>query len=224
MTERKWLTCTEPQRMIDFIRNRASERKLRLFACACCRRVWHFLTPEGRAGVQVAERYADGLAGEAERRAAYEAAGGDWAAVYTQADCAPAKALADRDLLRSYCAADAAASVTQVADDRGDFLLPVPAEVSTAEDAAQCHLLRDLFGNPFRRPPALDPVLLAWNEGTATRIARLIYEERRFKDLPILADALIDAGCDDEVLLQHCRGPGPHVRGCWAVDLLLGKE
>jgi hypothetical protein len=56
------------------------------------------------------------------------------------------------------------------------------------------------------------------------RIARGIYEGHRFEDLPILHDALLDAGCDNQDVLDHCKDPGPHVRACWVLDLLLGKE
>jgi hypothetical protein len=84
-------------------------------------------------------------------------------------------------------------------------------------------LLRDLFGNPFR-PTALAPAWLGWKHGTAAAVARHVYEDRAFHELPILADALEDAGCTDADLLGHCRGPGPHIRGCWAVDLILGKQ
>jgi hypothetical protein len=83
-------------------------------------------------------------------------------------------------------------------------------------------LVRDIFGNPFR-PVSVDPAWLRWNDGTAVAIARRVYDERRFEDLPILADALEEAGCTSGDILEHCRGPGPHVRGCWVVDLLLGK-
>ena len=97
------------------------------------------------------------------------------------------------------------------------------AEARTAERVGQVRLLSEVFGNPFR-PPSLPPHLLAWNDGTVPRLARAIYDERAFDRLPILADALEDAGCTNADLLSHLRGPGPHVRGCWALDLLLGKE
>jgi hypothetical protein len=90
--------------------------------------------------------------------------------------------------------------------------------------------LRDIFGNRFRPPPPVSPAVLNWNDGTVRRLAEGIYQERRMPEgtldsarLSILADALLDAGCDDEELIQHCRSAGPHVRGCWAVDLILGK-
>jgi hypothetical protein len=82
------------------------------------------------------------------------------------------------------------------------------------------HLIRDIFGNPFR-PLAFSP---AWPTDTAVTLARQMYESRNFSAMPILADALQDAGCDNDDVLNHCRGPGPHVRGCWVVDLVLGKE
>jgi hypothetical protein len=81
------------------------------------------------------------------------------------------------------------------------------------------HLLRCVAGNPFR-PVAFDP---EWRTSTAVALAQQMYESRDFSAMPILADALQDAGCDSDDILAHCRGPGPHVRGCWVVDLVLGK-
>jgi hypothetical protein len=88
---------------------------------------------------------------------------------------------------------------------------------------AQAQLLREVFGNPFH-PVTVDRACLAWNGGAVVKVAEVIYEERRFGDLSILADALEDAGCTEPDILAHCRSSGPHVRGCWAVDRLLGKE
>jgi hypothetical protein len=93
-----------------------------------------------------------------------------------------------------------------------------------AEKTAQAAMVRDLFGNPFRPKPAVDPSWLAWNGGTVAKLAAAIYDGRRFADLPILADALEDAGCADADILAHCRGGGEHVRGCWVVDLLTGRQ
>ena len=83
-------------------------------------------------------------------------------------------------------------------------------------------LLRDVFGNPFRLL-SVQRHWLTWNDRTIPKLAQTIYDDRRFDLLPILADALEEAGCDNADILAHCRGPGPHVRGCWVVDLLLGK-
>jgi hypothetical protein len=100
-----------------------------------------------------------------------------------------------------------------------------------AEAKAQAALVRDIFGNPFRPSPTLPPAILAWNDRTILRLAQAIYDERQMPEgtfdtsrLAVLGDALLDAGCDDEELIRHCRSEGPHVRGCWAVDLILGKS
>src|SRR5262249_8908331 len=96
----------------------------------------------------------------------------------------------------------------------------VNREVGMKEEAIQTQLLHCIFGNPFR-PVTLDPF---WLTSNVVALAQAIYDERAFERMPILGDALEDAGCDDDDLLAHCRGAGPHVRGCWVVDLLLGKE
>jgi len=89
-------------------------------------------------------------------------------------------------------------------------------------DRPLADLLRDIAGNPFR-PVRMNMSWLAWTTDTVVRMARAIYEERRWEDLPVLGDALEEAGCNDAVLLTHCRGPGPHTRGCAVVDALLGR-
>jgi hypothetical protein len=93
-----------------------------------------------------------------------------------------------------------------------------------AEKEAQANLFRDLFGPLPFRTVAIDPVWLAWNDGTVVKLAQGIYDDRAFDRLPVLADALENAGCADPDMLAHCRQPGAHVRGCWPVDLILGKE
>src|SRR4051812_26386603 len=105
---------TDPEPMLRYLEGRATDRKLRLFLCALGRRVWPVLSDEERRAVEVAERLADGRCEEAERAAAFEAAGGSFSAIYTQANCIPAKALLD-DPLGYYCR-DASAAVTRVAD------------------------------------------------------------------------------------------------------------
>jgi hypothetical protein len=88
----------------------------------------------------------------------------------------------------------------------------------------QCaDILRDLFGNPFR-PVAVDPSWLAWQDGTVRALAQNIYDEQVFADLPVLADALEEAGCQHRPILEHCRRPARHVRGCWVLDLLLSRQ
>ncbi|WP_162670535.1 hypothetical protein [Gemmata massiliana] len=89
-----------------------------------------------------------------------------------------------------------------------------------SKSAEQVALVRDIFGNPFR-PVAFSP---SWLTDTVLTLASQMYESREFGAMPILADALQDAGCDSAEVFDHCRGDGPHVRGCWVVDLVLGKE
>jgi hypothetical protein len=101
---------------------------------------------------------------------------------------------------------------------RAPNLLEQPAELR-----AQADLVRDLFGNPFRPPAPAEAAWLEWDGGAVRRLAQAVYSERAFADLPVLADALEDAGCEEGDLLAHLRGPGPHALGCWALDLLLGK-
>ena len=200
MTEVEWNACTDPLRMLDQPPARRSERKLRLFACAVCRRLWGVLPDErSRRAVEVAERFADGLAGAHELARAAEEADG-------VADLAEESRTPGWNAART---AAAAAGKAHAAAVRAARCGPYDAE-----------LLREVLGNPIR-PPAADP---AWLTPVALAIAGAAYEERRFDGLPVLADALEEAGCMKEALLAHLRGPGPHVRGCWAVDLVLRKE
>ena len=92
------------------------------------------------------------------------------------------------------------------------------------EEQGLCDLIRDVIGNPFRPSPSLPHVTFAWNDGAIRKMAQIIYDDRAFDRLPLLADALEEAGCDNADILGHCRGGGEHVRGCWVVDLLLGKS
>jgi hypothetical protein len=180
-----------------------SERKRRLFACACCRSVWDLLGDErSRRAVEVAERYADGQASLAELQEARVAA--HFATREDRADAVRAA---------YYAVVDDARLAAEHASFRAR-----PADW----DVRQAAWLRDLLGGQGR-PPGLDSVR-AWNGGCVVKLARAVYQERRFQDLPVLADALEEAGCTDTEILTHCRQPGDHVPGCWLVDLLLGKE
>jgi hypothetical protein len=255
MTEVEWLACTDPTPMLEFLRGKVSDRKLRLFACACCRRIWHLLTDErSRKAVEVGEWYAEGLASEEDLAEGRSAAN---AAFYAAGDVASEAEVAydqDPSTVLAYATADAAHHAACSTDftvmktvDPAFAAINVAAETADAVAAAAyaaCHddrlsdvathaaradehnvqaaLLRDIFGNPFRFV-AIDPAWLCWNDATVVKLAQAIYDERRFEDTPILADALERAGCTDADLLVHCRQPGEHVRGCWVVDLLLEK-
>jgi hypothetical protein len=231
MTEAEWLAGTDPRPMLDVFWGRSRDRKLRLFACACVRRVWDSLTdPRSRIAVEVAERFADGGATWAELGVAFHAAWVAGHAFTKHMDVAGAAALecASHDsfaaarnasLAAAQAAAWSASRVTLAEAGVYDALADALAEVQ----AEQCALLRELIGNPFR-PVALPAHVLTWNDGTIPRLAGLVYAERRWDDLPVLADAVEEAGCSDADLLAHLRGGGEHIRGCWVLDTLLGKE
>jgi hypothetical protein len=221
--------------------------RFRLFALACCRRLWSLLEYGNQYAVQCLETYArEGmrealLKARRFQRPASNAAGAAmtashgadrkaqltaWArnlassVVWTASRNPPSKAA-----MAYQEAAQAVGSVEAAAELVPGQSAPLPnwRRFSSAELAAQCDLLRDVFGNPFR-PVTFDP---AWRTPTVVALARQMDEapddRRDYAALPILADALQDAGCDSADLLDHCRGKGPHVRGCWALDLVLGK-
>jgi hypothetical protein len=227
MTEAEWLACTDPALMLEFLRRKASDRRLRLFAVACCRRIWDVLKDQrSHVAVDTSERFADGLID-------VETLGAAASDAWSTSDRTEAPAYASKPvpeptfqetidvaMATSNAAAEARADATPIVT----YGTPVWEPARKAERTHQCTLLRCIFGNPFRPSPPLPPAVLNWNDGTVRRIAEGIYEDRAFARLPVMADALLDAGCEDEELLAHCRSEGPHVRGCWAVDLILGKS
>jgi hypothetical protein len=224
MTEAEWLACTRSGEMLTYVQDKASERKLRLFMVACIRRIWDQLRDErSRAAVDLAEGYADGLASKKRMRAAARAALSAGHKLAAQA----ARLAADPQpvMYWPFQSPSAEGSTVQSAVMRAREVSSIVARVrgGTPETRSHCSLLRDLFGNPFC-PVIADPVWLTWNDSTVPKLARAIYDGRHFADLPVLADALEDAGCDDEAILSHCRCGGEHVRGCWVLDLILGKE
>lgn len=219
MTEAEWLVATDPAPMLEFLKGRASDRKLRLFACACCRVVWDSLTyARSRNAVELAERYADGLVGDDALRRAHSLA---WEAVARYQEVHFGRIMVNRAgptpvELRLSFAAETAYGNKPVLIGR---LKGVRREAALS--AAAPGLLRDIFGPLPFRPLTADP---SWLTPTVTALAAQLYETRDFSAMPILADALQDAGCANEEVLAHCRGEGPHARGCWVVDLVLGKS
>jgi len=234
MTENEWQTCEGPARMVAFVAGRGRARKPRLFASACCLRHDHWVeeTPAAEA-LEVALAFADGRASTEQLGSAARAASASanhFYATYREtgqlepyfahvAASACEKAAAERlpELLRAavYAAQVHAYSMCESLDISDRW-----REYRAREAADQAAVARDIFGNPFR-PVTLTP---AWRTGTAIALAQAMYDSRDFGAMPILADALQDAGCTNDAMLDHCRGQGPHVRGCWVVDLVLGKD
>jgi len=253
MTEQEWLACTDPRPMLEHLsrrkkRGKGLERRLTLFGCACCRRIWPLIPTEPcRRAVDVAERYADGLATSEERCAAWSAVFAsaeeqepilsdpyymelvDWGAIPGGNAIRATIGLVGAGPVRPEQVASEAASEAacetrgmRVGFEAETMVFDDSLAAEQAEQFAQCRLLRDIFHNPFR-PPFINPHWLTWKDGTVRRVAHGIYDERAFDQLPILADALEDAGCHTRDILDHCRSGGPHVRGCWVLDLMLGK-
>jgi hypothetical protein len=223
MTEAEWLAFADPAPMLMFLRGRASKRKLRLFAVACCRRHPHLiLDGDSRSAIEVAERLADGRATNAERRAAAAAVQASGLVRGGRTFSAASGAVRGSP----FGAAQARSGYTRwlVVGGLGEPLpgshTPAATQAIGREAHQQAVLLRDIFNNPFR-PAAFDP---HWRTADVLGLAHGIYEDRAFNRLPLLADALMDAGCADDQVIGHCRLEGPHARGCWVVDLALGKE
>jgi hypothetical protein len=230
VTEAEWLACTDPETVLDYLRDKVSDRKLRLFAVACARRFVHLSQAErSHQAVELSEQFADGLVTNRKRGNAYRLAkavalgasiqfqNARHAAAYT-AHANPYQAF------RGACRNGQMAA--GLSSGRG-----YNADLCQQEKGPQCLLLRDIFGNPFRPPPSIAPSMLTWNDAVVVRLAQAIYEDRQLpagtldnSRLAVLADALEEAGCADADMLGHLRGPGPHVRGCWVLDLCLGKS
>jgi hypothetical protein len=231
MTEAEWgRTNTNPIGMLEFVRDKASDRKFCLFTTAYCRSVRALLRRPTRSQVEFAEAVADGVA-----------ARGRWPP-------GPLREKGTQRLKRSlnllalnalgYCcgmgfsgdvepelnpgAAAVEALRMSVYDVIGELIKAgrLDPDWPTQVFSGPCTAIRDIFGSSFR------PIACSadWRTATAVALGRQMYESRDFGAMPILADALQEAGCDNPDILDHCRGSGPHVRGCWVVDLVLGRE
>jgi hypothetical protein len=230
VTEEEWLneqhrsqTMLWALRNTSFARSKAGKRKLRLFACACCRLVWDLLDdPLSRQAVEVVERFAEAQADKQEL-----------ATIYASAQKVVAAHLC-RSGARERCAANMAADAAHpqafsAAFNHTVYAMPLAGYSARGKEGDQllCDLLRCVLGNPFRRP---EPQR-AWLTPTVTGLAHAAYDNRLLTSatleparLSVLADALEDAGCTDAEILTHLRAPDLHPRGCWAVDLVLGRN
>ncbi|OAI45595.1 hypothetical protein AYO44_12695 [Planctomycetaceae bacterium SCGC AG-212-F19] len=210
--EPEWLAARSPEAMLLYLLGKASARKLRLLSCAVCRRIGHLLTdPRSRQVVDVAEQYADNFVGEAEltaalhgATAAVEDAGNDWAAA-NPADSV--RLVSRRYDTEPYDPIHLAEAVAKVLGDRaGDF--------GEGERHAQGKLIQEVFGNPFR--PNAAPA--SWPQ-VVIDLAQALYDDKG--DRHILADAVEEAGHQE--LAEHFRAEEWHPKGCWVMDVILGK-
>jgi hypothetical protein len=254
MTEAAWLSSTDVRSMLRHLDGSVSMRRMRLFAIACCRRVEYLMTNEdelGRQALDLAETMIDERVNSEEVAATRHSA---WYAAFRLIDgfrLEPDLNARSNAVFAAYHTLQEADDLTwhwrgrkNQRRIRSDFMgTPVRAQLAAlcaamteplsltpeskkAEvdvERAQIRILRDIFSNPFRKA-RIDPSWLEWKESSVGTIAQAIYDERRFDRLPILADALAEAGCNNADILDHCRSSGEHVLGCWVVDLLLGKD
>jgi hypothetical protein len=210
----EWFACTEPAECFEYLLPQSSDRRVRLFFCGDCRLGWPELSDaRSRAAVKVAEAFADGHAGLAELAAAHEAALQAARREPTEAAWWAVAATSPVGFEELYVSGWTQAQRGGVWRREADW---------AGRQKRRRALFRDLCRSPLHGG-GMDATWLAWQGGCVVRLARVIYDERNFECLPVLADALEEAGCTDNDILDHCRKPGTHVRGCWVVDLLLGK-
>ncbi|MDB5307637.1 MAG: hypothetical protein JWO38_1839 [Gemmataceae bacterium] len=213
MTEAEWLACEDLEAMLQFLRGKTSDRKLRLFAAESFRHLVRLL-PDQRQhrAIEFLEEMAEGTGTMGSRG---EAMGNARRALPSQAVMGSGNPTDDPHFVALMLYRELASSSIAVHATTA----PAGLMKGAAEQEWQSRLLRDVTGNPFR-PVTLDP---SWLTPTVTALTRQMYESRDFAAMPILADALQDAGCDNMDILGHCRNEGAHLRGCWVVDLVLGK-
>jgi hypothetical protein len=231
MTEIEWLTGTDPVRMLEHIWDRATERKLRLLAVATLRSGLDSASDVSHLkALRLAELLADGegnsraievLIERLQMAMEHCVADQEFEAATSHRSC--------RDALQPKEPWSAARSYVirsqenlEGSSPSGPVSWVLPRPLGSAHKLT-CQCIREVLGNPFRARD-LDALVLHWNDRTVLRLAQAIYDERAFDRMPILGDALEDAGCTDAAILEHCRAPEPHVRGCWVVDTILGKS
>jgi hypothetical protein len=215
MTESEWLACHDPMQMLYRLGDQLSERKRRLFACACCRAVRPLAQHrEYQHALEMAERFANGQATREELRTAClgnEPGHGPGALWFAEAITCLKPRFSNEFLTVPGHAARALRDMTG-------------AEDWSAALRVQAEILRDLTGHLYH-PVTINPSALPRQTSLTPRdLAQVIYDDSAFHELPVLADVLEDAGYADAVVLDHCRRPGYHARGCWVVDLLLDKK
>jgi hypothetical protein len=235
MTEKEWLTSEDVGELLGYLDSISDvESRFDLVIVAFCRRVWNLLTdPRSKECVELLEEFActsipddiyeamrnsssaaSRAAGEREmsdpqQSAAYSAAHAVYNAVYGLID------RLSNDVACAVASAKWPANASRAFEATTGGLEPDAEELRWQAGCVRC-----VFGNPFREV-TFNP---AWRTDTAVAIAHLMYDSREFGAMPILADALQDAGCEDEHILMHCRdAAATHVRGCWVCDLVLGK-
>jgi hypothetical protein len=220
--EQDWLTGADPEEMLECLQHsgRASDRKMRLLAAACCRSLEDWFSDErGRQAVEVTERLADGGVTKAALKRTRQAVRRAWGTLGA-GEVTPE--------WQAYWIVEVAAAENAYRQAPLELLRSAHLylEEAVRMRVFLASLIEDIFGSPFRPLPTVEPSVLGWNDGCLVRLAAGMYRERDFSGerMAVLADALHDAGVANEDIFQHCREGGVHVRGCWLVDLLLSRE
>lgn len=214
MTEKKWLQAFEPYDLITsaFLhKSWTHPRAPRLLACAVCRLVWDQIEDRrSRNAIEVAEQFADGKATLKALTAAHREARTAYQETRPRAP--------DRWL---FSTAAEAARTKNIMSAMESVVMTISGSDEDAFHALVMSMIHDVFDRRLFRPPTFDS---SWRTSTVLSLANGIYQEKAFDRLPILADALMEAGCEDADILNHCRATQLHIRGCWALDLALGRD
>jgi hypothetical protein len=217
MTRREWAACKGPAAMLRLLRDLGlvTQRKARLFGCACCRRLVDQMPEEGRRAIEVVERHVDGLASREEVDAARRA----FTARFGQESGRAFHINVAMTYLMGEAQLDPAHNAQEISPWAAQACLHEAEELATHAGIIRC-----LFGSPPFRPLAIRPEWLSFSDGVVMKLVEAIEQDREFDRMPILADALEEAGCDDAEMLAHLREPGEHVRGCFVLDGLACGE
>ena len=248
MTEAEWRACNEPFALLDYLKSWSADRKRILFGCACLRASPYRFSPEMQAAIREAEHRADAgpykpmhitsrslpEPAELNENAAlvsawlFEVSTAEYAAFH---GAMAMTGVGEPDAVPvPECAAQCARLLRCVMPYPRSESAPKPRGWLATAGKGMLNLFAGSPARPIerRKPTSAPPLPVpeadpSWLTSTVLALAGGIYEERAFDRLPILADALMDAGCANDDVLNHCRSDGPHVRGCWVVDLILGK-
>lgn len=226
MTETDWNTADDHAAMLAFLRGKTSDRKLRLFAVRCCQSACSLLQSRiYRDAIEVSEQFADGLASDDRLRKARSQVRESAERTFRRVRASPWSRAVQIHFARMMVVSVCARNIAEVLQAVDEVCVTANSSESyetkrKLERQQQAALLRDVVQYP-QSSVILDST---WLTSDVLALAEGIYQEKAFDRMPILADALQDAGCDNEDVLNHCRQPGEHVRGCWVVDLLTGRK
>ena len=239
--EEDWFASKDTVKMLRFLRDQrthgpsvrlnrtASDRKFRLFAVGCVRKIWHLLEdPKGRRALLAAEQFADGRLSTTRLHTVWKTAFDAHEGYIAEENQVAFSAL--RAVIRTAWVIGPPGPFMVSQDPLANLIINAhqETEIAIRADGDQpegfrfADLARCVFGNPFRpAPKPLPETLLKWNGGTIPKLAEAIYRDRSFEQLGVLADALEEADCGREDLIKHFRSSSPHCRGCWGLDCCL---